>query len=332
MIPGDPSTLSDKDYIGRFCAIDIGTVTCRMLISDAYLSDDGTIHLVELDKEHEVVNLGEGVDSTHRLSKEALNRASCALQKFADTRLLYSTDERPIVGTMAVATSAARDAENSSEFVQVLANLGIRLDVIAGEQEAGLSFSGASCAYLGECVAVIDAGGGSTEISIGKAGETPIYSHSFDIGCRRITERFWDGYPCSAGRLKKARAQVAEAFADLERSVSCDIDRVIAVAGTATSVVSMHLGMKAYDASIVNGAEITFSELEGIEQALSLMELNSLEEVEGLNPRRAPVIVAGLIILEEALKVLHARAYTASESDILEGIVMYNASASIASR
>lgn len=331
MTANPKSSNSDRTYIGRFCAIDIGTVTCRMLIADAYESADGAISIFELDKQYEVVNLGEGVDSTRRLSSEALARTERALRKFVEVRSAFDMEGAPVVATMAVATSATRDAENSHEFTNLMDQLGIRLDVISGQQEASFSFAGASHAYQGEKVVIVDVGGGSTEVAAGIAGAEIGYSRSFDIGSRRITERFWDGYPCSPERLEEARRWAAEVFSEIPGDVNCEGGRMIAVAGTATSVVTIHLGMHIYDADAVNGTVVDLGQLEAVEKGLASCDLEGVEHTVGLDPRRAPVIVGGMIILEEAMKALHARAYTASESDILEGIVMYNASQCIAS-
>lgn len=331
MASNSRSLHSDKTYIGRFCAIDIGTVTCRMLIADAYESGDGAISIFELDKQYEVVNLGEGVDSTRRLSSEALARTERALRKFVEVRSAFDMEGAPVISTMAVATSATRDAENSHEFTNLMDKLGIGLNVISGQQEASFSFAGASHAYQGEKVVIVDVGGGSTEVVAGIAGGEIGYSRSFDIGSRRITERFWDGYPCSPERIDDARHWAQEVFSEIPTEVNCVGGRMIAVAGTATSVVTIHLGMHIYDAEMVNGAVVGLDELEAVEKGLASLDLEGIENTVGLDPRRAPVIVGGMIILEEAMKALRASAYTASESDILEGIVMYNASQYIAS-
>lgn len=325
------SDSSAKKYIGRFCAIDIGTVTCRMLISDVFLREDSSFELSEISKLYDVVNLGENVDSTHRLSEAALTRVKDTLEHFIDERDHLSTSNNPVVSTTVMATSATRDADNSNEFVKLLEELGLKLQVISGEQEASLSFLGASEAYSGEKVAVVDVGGGSTEISIGIAGNDLEYSHSFDVGCRRITERFWDGYPCSEINIELARNWVSTIFEAVPRSVVFGCTRMIAVAGTATSIVTIDKEMAVYDSSKVNGVQISKSKLESIERRLSVMDLFELEHVVGLDPRRAPVIIGGFVILEEAMKAIDMNAYTASESDILEGIVMYNAKQYIAS-
>lgn len=325
------SASTENAYIGRFCAIDIGTVTCRMLIADAYLASNKAILVEDLDKQYEIVNLGEGVDATQRLSSSALSRTARTLERYIDIRESFNTQANPILSTMCVATSATRDAQNSHEFVDIMSDLGLELSIISGAQEAALSFSGASSSFVGEKVVVIDVGGGSTEVVAGIGGEEIEFSHSFDIGSRRMTERFWDGYPCSEGQLAKARDWAARIFASISNGIG-EGSRLIAVAGTATSVVTIDKQMREYDASIVNGAQIDASTLNTIVKHLESLDLLELEEVVGLDPKRAPVIVGGMIILQEAMSALRINAFTASESDILEGIVMYNAKQYIASK
>lgn len=319
-----------KSYIGRFCAIDIGTVTCRMLIADANLVSDGAISLSELSKQYQIVNLGEGVDATRRLSSAALSRTESALKEFIEVREVFNTSEHPIINTTCMATSASRDAKNSQEFENMMNDLGLELSIISGKKEASLSFAGASSSFPGEKVVVVDVGGGSTEVTSGIGGQEIEYSHSFDIGSRRITERFWDGYPCSKSHLEKARDWTAQVLASLPANIGMDA-RLIAVAGTATSVVTIDKKMREYDANEVNGTRINLQTLKAIEGHLASLDSEQLEEVVGLDPRRGPVIVGGLIILEEVMDALRVNTYTASESDILEGIVMYNAKQYISS-
>ena len=155
----------------------------------------------------------------------------------------------------AVATSASRDARNADEFVALLAEEGITLSVVPGEREAALSFAGASCDFAGERILVVDVGGGSTELVAGQAGEAPVQAHSFDIGCRRVTEKFLEADPPSDEELGRARAWIAAGmrpyFDDLRASGFAP-ERVVAVAGTATSVVAVHERMTKYDSSRVH--------------------------------------------------------------------------------
>lgn len=305
---------------GRYVAIDIGTVTCRMLIADVI---DGRVR--ELAKEYAIVNLGEGVDATGLLSEAAMQRVSAVLERYLEVRKRFDTPENPILKTVTVATSASRDAANAHEFAAMLADHGLELAVIPGSREAALSYAGASSDFAGEPITVVDIGGGSTEVIVGVAGADPLLAHSFNVGCRRVTERFLYADPPDDAELAEACAWIKSEMAWLFEEVrvkGLELGRVVAVAGTATSVVSMREKMVEYDSSRVHGAKVTLDELAEITDMLCEKSLVEREQVVGLDPKRAPVIVAGMLILQELLDLAGADGFTASESDILQGIVL----------
>ena len=305
---------------GRYVAIDIGTVTCRMLIADVI---DG--HVRELAKEYAIVNLGEGVDATGLLSEAAMQRVSAVLERYLEVRKRFDTPDKPILKTVTVATSASRDAANAHEFAAMLAGHGLELAVIPGSREAALSYAGASSDFAGEPITVVDIGGGSTEVIVGVAGADPLLAHSFNVGCRRVTERFLHADPPDDAELAQARAWIKSETSWLFEDVrvkGLELGRIVAVAGTATSVVSMREKMAEYDSSRVHGAKVTLEELAEITDMLCAASLVEREQVVGLDPKRAPVIVAGMLILQELLDLAGADGFTASESDILQGIVL----------
>ncbi len=305
---------------GRYVAIDIGTVTCRMLIADVI---DGRVR--ELAKEYAIVNLGEGVDATGLLSEAAMQRVSAVLERYLEVRKRFDTPENPILKTVTVATSASRDAANAHEFAAMLADHGLELAVIPGSREAALSYAGASSDFAGEPITVVDIGGGSTEVIVGVAGADPLLAHSFNVGCRRVTERFLYADPPDDAELAEACAWIKSEMAWLFEEVrvkGLELGRIVAVAGTATSVVSMREKMVEYDSSRVHGAKVTLDELAEITDMLCEKSLVERERVVGLDPKRAPVIVAGMLILQELLDLAGADGFTASESDILQGIVL----------
>ena len=205
-----------------------------------------------------------------------------------------------------------------------MAERGITLAVIPGSREAQLTFLGASSDFPGENLLVVDIGGGSTEVVAGRFGEDPIASHSFNIGCRRVTERFFHDDPPTAGQMDAARQWIRETMAPYFEGLATAgfaIDRVVAVAGTATSVVSIREAMETYDSSRVHKAVVAAGELAAIEERLAAEPLEERRTTVGLDPKRAGVIVAGFVILEEVLALAGADAYTASESDILHGMI-----------
>lgn len=305
---------------GRYAAIDIGTVTCRMLVVDV-----GESGLHELTREYAITNLGEGVDATGELKPEAIDRVVRAIDGFLAVRDSLATPDHPVVRTVAVATSAARDARNAADFAARLRERGIELSVIPGSREAALSFSGASIDFSGERLMVVDVGGGSTEVVMGTGGAELLCAHSFNVGCRRVTEKFLASDPPAPEELARARAwireQMASWFADQAKEAA-DLERVVAVAGTATTVVSIRERMETYDSSRVHKARVSRQELLEVYERLAALPLSKRMQVVGLDPKRAPVMVAGLLILLEVLDFAGIDAFTVSETDILHGITL----------
>lgn len=310
---------------GRYAAIDIGTVTARLLVAD--VAEDGT--LSELCRDHDICNLGVGVDKTKRLDPAAIERVSKVVGRFVSTIDSLQAEGNGPIAVTAKATSASRDAENAQDFVAVLAELGVTLQVIPGENEAALSFAGASSAFPGERVVVLDVGGGSTEIIAGQAGGSLQHAHSFNIGCRRVTERYFQTDPPTSAEIESAAQWIAEemrAYLDRLKADGYGVCRVIAVAGTATSVVSMREKMVVYDSSRVHGAIVTRADIDHLLGELAGKTLEERQNVVGLEPQRAPVIVAGVLILQQIMEVLGAETLTVSERDILHGIILDAAS------
>ncbi len=305
---------------GRYAAIDIGTVTCRMLVAD--IDEEGRLR--ELDREYAITNLGEGVDASGVLKPEAMSRVLDVVARYQEVLSDFERSGRPVRVT-AVATSAARDARNAGEFERLLAERGIELSVIPGAREAALSFAGASCDFLGERLLVVDIGGGSTEVVAGRAGGDPVRARSFDIGCRRVTEKFLASDPPSDCELECARQWTREGmrpFFEELRASGFFLDRLVAVAGTATTVVAVRERMRVYDTARVHKALVTRTDLDAVSERLQSVALSERERIVGLDPGRAPVIVAGMVILQTVLDLAGVDSFTVSESDILHGIVL----------
>ncbi len=317
----------------KFAAIDIGTVTCRLLIADIH---HGV--LTEILRRCAITNLGVGVDKTSYLQSDAIARVVNQVREYlniidsesevcsevsVNIKTARTITRMPIV---AFATSAARDAKNSQELVAALKTLGVELSVISGTKEASLSFRGASSCFADETLLVVDIGGGSTEAIFGFAGQEPLYSHSFDIGCRRITERFLFSDPPSKGELDLARnyitSEMKPYFEKCLQTFPAHLDRVVAVAGTATSVVSIDKKMEIYDSAGVHKTVVSLDTLVSIAHMLATKPLEQRKQVIGLEPQRASVIVAGMLILEVVLNLVDKDAFTVSELDILHGILL----------
>lgn len=304
---------------GRYAAIDIGTVTCRLLVADV----DSAGGIEELHRDYAICNLGVGVDMTGHLEPEAIERVCVAVERFADA--LKSLQSAKPISVRTCATSASRDADNAFVFKEKMAAFGIVPEVIPGEEEATLSFAGATSAFPGETVAVADIGGGSTEIIAGLAGAAPAHAHSFDIGCRRVTERFFTQDPPTPDDCARACAWIAEEFAPYIAKLQDGgffSNRLIAVAGTATSVISMREQMEVYDSNRVHGSVATRADVDALIDRIAPMTLAERQKIVGLDPGRAPVILAGLLIMRQLLETAGLDSFTASERDILHGIIL----------
>ena len=271
----------------RVAAIDIGTVTCRMLVADV----DAQGGMRELCREYAIANLGEGVDATHRLKPQAIERVAGIVKRYlAKLELLNDAVHNPFSlkpRIVALATSASRDAENAADFTNRMRDLGVDVRVIPGELEAALSFSGATAEFPGESAVVVDVGGGSTEVVAGRSGNAPVLAKSFDIGCRRMTERFLKTDIPTKAEIEVARTwvrdQMAPYFAELH-SHGFTGARMVAVAGTATTVVSIREAMETYDSSCVHKARVTRGQLDDIASCLGSQPLATRRQTVGLVP------------------------------------------------
>ena len=295
--------------ISRVAAIDCGTNSIRLLIAE-----DGR----ELIREMEIVKLGAGVDKTKNFSPEAVARTLVALRKFKSL-----IDQYQVAKVRFCATSATRDAENREIFtVPVEEILGVAPEVIAGTEEARLSFLGAT-ADLARNLApflVVDIGGGSTEFVFGDGDVQSAVS--VDIGCVRMTERHFRADPPTQEEIEGARLDINLAIDRASNAVPIASARtLIAVAGTATTVAAAALDLPTYDRERIHGARI--EAMRTIEISEWLLTLNREERAAlgYMHPGRVEVIAAGSLVLAEIMKRTGAKEFVASERDILDGIV-----------
>jgi len=312
--------MNTTNQSSRYAAIDIGTVTCRLLIADKCAHT-----LIERERCCAITNLGEGVDATGFLKQEAMQRVATEIARFKTIIEAHKDASCKEISLIATATSAARDAKNSAEFSTLLKGLGIQLTIIPGEREAELSFIGASHSFPGEKLLVVDIGGGSTELAFGLAGNTPEKNVSFDVGCRRITERFLKSDPPTNAKLEQARKWINQQFSDFFANLAQSdfvLDRLVGVAGSATSAVSVYQKMEVYDSSRVHKTVMDKKQLLSVYESLRILPLEARRNVIGLEPERASVVVAGLLILCQILDLAEQSSITVSESDILQGIIL----------
>ena len=321
----------------RVAAIDCGTNSIRLLIAEADRDADRDADsdadndrasgagFSEIDRRTEIVRLGQGVDATGELHPDALIRTFAAVEEYA--RLIREAGVEPDRIAF-VATSATRDARNREDFdAGIKRRLGVRPQVISGQAEAALSFRGATSGTAGglrdgsaEPVLVMDIGGGSTELILGADNEL-VASISLDVGAVRVTERFWHSDPPSADDIVRARAFVDE----LLDGAGLDLGSVgswIGVAGTATTLAGVALGLPAYDRSKVHGATLTRATLDSLFERLSAMSAEQIREIPSMHPKRADVITAGTLIATTVAARVGTDTLTVSEADILDGIVL----------
>jgi exopolyphosphatase/guanosine-5'-triphosphate,3'-diphosphate pyrophosphatase len=298
----------------RVAVVDIGTNSTRLLIADVE-QPGGEIE--ELVRRSEVTRLGDGVDAGGLLSEEAAGRVFAVL---ADYR--REIDEHRCEAELALLTSAVRDATNGAEFAaRVRADYGLDARVLSGEQEAQCTFLGAMSGRPAAQVptVVIDIGGGSTEFVVG-VGRSAGFHVSLPVGVVRMSERHIHSDPPAPAELQALTIDVRGV---LEQGLPAEerepVRRGIAVAGTATSAASIDQELDPYDPDRVHGYPLLLATVELLLARLAEMTEPQRRDVVGLNPDRAPTIVAGMIVLGEALRAFGLEQVEVSEHDILYG-------------
>ncbi|MFI7385951.1 exopolyphosphatase [Streptomyces sp. NPDC049813] len=307
----------------RVAAIDCGTNSIRLLVADA---DPATGELRDLDRRMTIVRLGQGVDRTGRLAPEALERTFAACREYAAVIKEHGAERLRFV-----ATSASRDASNRDEFVRgVLDILGVEPEVISGDQEAALSFLGATKELTGRAdlekpYLVVDIGGGSTEFVVGDDGVRAALS--VDIGCVRMTERHLvaaDGTvtdPPGAAQVGAVRRDIAAALDRVEREVPIAGARtLVGLAGSVTTVAALALGLKEYDWAAIHHSRIPYDKVVELTDWLltSTHDQRALHPV--IHPGRVDVIASGALVLRMVMERTGACEVVVSEHDILDGI------------
>ena len=325
-------------------AIDIGTVTARLALAQV---EDGRV--IRMAKYTEIVNLGEGVDTTKRLLPEAIHRCVGCVSSYVDHARKEGAEA--VVCTL---TSAARDAENAPDLGMGLASLGLEPMIIPGEIEGALTFLGVSHDFENHRILVADSGGGSTELVVGTLAGQPAaqgagqstgqsvdqhagqqlggqqldinFVESVDLGCRRLTERFnlSSDHPLAEDideAHKMAAQMMSEAIVRAQQRCAAP-ELLVGVGGTATSLIAIRDRLDPYDPSKVHLNHISLDEVSQIEGLLASKTLKEREDITGLQAKRAPVMLAGTILLAELMKNSGFKHLVVSESDLLFGLVI----------
>ncbi len=304
----------------RVAAIDCGTNSIRLLVADVQGRTKTDVH-----RELRVVRLGEGVDRSGVLSGEALERTRLALADYAATARALGAE-----AVRMVATSATRDAGNRAVFVQMVhQTLGVPPEVITGDEEAALSFDGATRdrdLAQGPFL-VVDIGGGSTEFVLG--GATVEAARSVDIGCVRLTERHLTDDPPTAAQVAGVEADVEAALAQVREIVPVDRARLaIGVAGSVTTVAGLALDLPSYDPERIHGAVLSAAQVGDVTARLLAMTREQRAALPVMHPGRVDVIGAGALVLRTLVDSLGLAEIAVSEADILDGIAWSAATAS----
>jgi exopolyphosphatase / guanosine-5'-triphosphate,3'-diphosphate pyrophosphatase len=284
----------------RVAGVDLGTNTTRLLVADVV---DGNVD--EVHRETRITRLGEGVDARKRLLPVAIARVRNALSDYRRTLESLGAER-----TLLVATSAVRDAENGEAFLgEIEWSYGFATQLVSGDEEAALTRQGVRPA---PGTLVLDIGGGSTELLADD------FYVSLDMGSVRFTERFVHTDPPTRDEVDAC----ARAVRSLLEPLDVAPQRAVGVAGTVTTLAALDLGLDAYDRERVHGHRLSLEGARAQLERLAALPLAMRREVPALEPERAPVIVAGAVILAETLARFGLDAIEVSERDILDGIAL----------
>ena len=310
----------------RVGVIDVGTVTARVGMAD--IRDRVVLSIA---RESRICNLGEGVDATGLIDDGAIARVLDAVDGFIGFLREHGCQ---VVGCFL--TSAARDARNVDVLLDALRARGLAPEVLSGKVEGAFAFRGVAQAFDCASMAVADIGGGSTELTSGgraddgagidDGGLVVDWSHSFDLGARRLTERFLsrndpptrdDVVACCCETRMAFEAQMPWMEGALPHP-----DTLIATGGTVTSLAAIKLGLEEYDGALVQGSTLTVEEVDAFGERFAAMTEAERAEVRGLQPHRAPVILGGTLLVGELMRASGFRELTVSEFDGLAGACM----------
>jgi exopolyphosphatase / guanosine-5'-triphosphate,3'-diphosphate pyrophosphatase len=290
----------------RAAAVDQGTNTTRLLVADV---EDGTVD--EVSRRVEITRLGEGVDARRRLLPLPIARVRNVLSDYRREAERLGAER-----ILLVATSAVRDAENGEAFLgEIEWSYGFSTRLLSGDEEGELTFRGAADGLAGPTL-VVDPGGGSTELVVGEKGRVRSRT-SVDVGSTRLTERFLASDPPTPAEQEACAEHVRS-----ELPSPPEVVRALGVAGTVTTLAALDLGLEDPEGLGTHGHRLTLPGVRAQRERLASLPLAERRRLPGLHPARAPVIVAGAIIVEQVLDRLALEAIEVSERDILHGAAL----------
>ena len=298
--------------MSRVAAIDCGTNSIRLLIADI---SGGKFK--EVLRDMEIVRLGQGVDENKSFHPDAINRTLAAVENFKNQLAGKGVEKIRFC-----ATSATRDAANRDLFIDgVRQILGVEVEVIPGEEEARLSFNGATKELLQSDAPflVVDIGGGSTEFVYGN--KEVEFAKSVDIGCVRMSERHPKSQPVEMNQVAQAIIDIDKAIAQAAAVVPISTAKtLVAVAGTATTIAAAALELETYDRYAIHLSRIPAEKVHKVSAAFQAMTKSEISKLGFMHPGRVDVITAGSLVLSRVMAATGATEFVASESDILDGM------------
>ncbi len=298
--------------MSRVAAIDCGTNSIRLLIADI---SGGNFK--EIVRQMQVVRLGQGVDVNKAFHPDAIARTLSAVEQYAQQIRNMNVEKIRFC-----ATSASRDATNRDLFIDGVRDiLGVEVEVIPGEEEAALSFAGATKELMQSDAPflVVDIGGGSTEFVIGSTKVE--FAKSVNIGCVRMSERHFTQQPPTSAQLHAAISDIDQAIALAARDVPITTAKtLVAVAGTATTIAAAALDLESYDRHAIHLARISAEKVFQVAAKLQTLNRDEIAKLGYMHPGRVDVITAGALVLSRVMAATGASQFVASESDILDGI------------
>ncbi|MEA2016129.1 MAG: Ppx/GppA phosphatase family protein [Actinomycetota bacterium] len=310
----------------RLAAIDIGTNSTRLLLGD-YSRDIFSI----LERKMRITRLGSGLGENNTISKDSADKTLDILKTYNKLIESYNVNKCRAVGT-----SALRTAKNRSDFISSAEKiLGIRIDVIGGDEEARLSFYGATKDIIRDYnksggigkvnskkILVLDVGGGSSEFILGEKSSRPDFIKSVDIGCVNISERYMNSDIPDAGQLNKMNNHIRKKLeTTIKKIKNLKAGYLIGVAGTISTLASIDLRLDKYDSDRIHKHILEFGKIKEIYSYLCGLNLEDRKKVRGMDPGRADVIIGGTAIVINVLEMLGSEFICASEKDILDGII-----------
>lgn len=297
----------------RLAAIDVGTNTVLLLVAER--TGAGLAPVLE---RAEITRLGRGVDATGRLDPAAIAETAAVVGEYAAAARALGASR-----VACVATSAARDASNGAAFFEAVRRAaGLDAAVISGDEEARLVYESAwrDFGAAGSPLAVLDVGGGSTEFTFGD-GPAPRGRTSLQVGAVRLTERHVRGDPPSAAELAAVRDGARAALRPLAAMAAPRGGRLVGVAGTVTTLSAVAQALPAYDAARVHGAPLSLAEIEALVTRLAALTVAARAALPGMEPKRADVILAGAVVVAEAMRATGFDRLTVSDRGVRWGLV-----------